>query len=168
MTSPNSRTNRVATSLEPWSRPDWISQARLIIESFAAVVGRPLIDPEGSDVARAERLYRAAFVVVSHGTQDDPILNYGNAAALRLWAMDADVLARTPSRLTAEPVHREERSRLLERTSRDGFVDDYSGIRISRTGSRFRIEQAIVWNLIDDAGGHRGQAATFDTWTPLP
>jgi hypothetical protein len=156
------------SSLEPWSRPAWIDHARLLIESFAAVVGRPLVDPEGSDMARSERLYRAAFVVVSHGTEDDPVLNYGNASALRLWEMDADTLARTPSRLTAEPMHREERARLLARTTQAGFVDDYSGIRISRTGKRFRIERAIVWNLVDAGGVRRGQAATFDEWTPLP
>lgn len=165
---PERTDNRVATSLEPWSRPDWIGHARLLIESFATVVGRPLVDHEGSDVARAERLYRAPFVVVSHGTEDDPILTYGNAAALRLWEMDADALVRTPSRLTAEPIHREERSRLLERTTRDGYVDDYSGIRISRTGRRFRIERAIVWNLVDASGTRRGQAATFHEWTPQP
>ena len=51
---------------------------------------------------------------------------------------------------------------------RDGYVDDYRGIRISKSGRRFRIEQAIVWNLIDAAGHLHGQAATFDAWTPLP
>ena len=155
-------------SLEPWIRPEWIGLARLLVDSFVAIVGRPLVDPEGSDVARAERLYRAPFVVVSHGTEDDPVLNYGNAAALGLWEMDAETLSRTPSRLTAEPLHREERARLLARTTQAGYVDDYSGIRISRTGKRFRIERAIVWNVIDPAGVRRGQAATFDEWTPIP
>lgn len=158
---------RVATSPEPWSRPDWVARCRLILESYAAILGRPLVDPEGSDIARAERLYRAPFVVVAHGVGDDPLLCYGNEAALQLWGMEADVLLRTPSRMTAEPVHREERARLLERTRREGFVDDYSGIRISRMGRRFRIERAVVWNLVDAAGEVHGQAATFDRWTPL-
>jgi hypothetical protein len=158
---------RGATSPEPWSRPDWVARARLIIESYATLLGRPLVDPEGSDIARAERLYRSPFVVVAHGTELDPMLSYGNDAALRLWEMDADVMLRTPSRLTAEFVHREERSRLLERTRREGFVDDYSGVRITRTGRRFKIERAIVWNLVDSAGTLHGQAATFDQWTPL-
>ena len=158
---------RGATSPEPWSRPDWVARARLIIESYATLLGRSLIDPEGSDIARAERLYRTPLVVVAHGTEVDPMLSYGNDAALRLWEMDADVLLRTPSRLTAEFAHREERARLLERTRRDGYVDDYAGIRISSTGRRFRIEQAIVWTLVDAAGVHHGQAATFDRWTPL-
>jgi hypothetical protein len=78
--------------------------------------------------------------------------------------MSLETLLRTPSRLTAEPVHRDERARLLERTTRDGYVDDYSGIRITATGRRFRINQAVVWNLIDAGGRYAGQAATFDRW----
>jgi hypothetical protein len=139
-----------------------------LLDSYARFVGRELIPRVGSSAEQAERLFRAPFVVVSHGTEADPILNYGNAAAFALWEMTPEQLTRTPSRLTAEPMHRDERARLLERTRRDGFVDDYSGVRISRSGNRFRIERAIVWNLVDAAGVHRGQAATFDSWTPLP
>jgi hypothetical protein len=75
----------------------------------------------------------------------------------------ADLL-KTPSRLTAEPMHRDERANLLERTSRDGFVDDYQGIRISSTGRRFRIDRATVWNLVNTSGDRIGQAATFSEW----
>ena len=143
------------------------THVQLLLDSFARLLGRELIFRQGSAEVQAERLFQAPFVVVSHGTEADPILNYGNAAALALWEMDLATLTRTPSRLTAEPVHRDERARLLERTRRDGYVDDYAGIRISSTGRRFQIEQAIVWNLVDAAGIHRGQAATFDRWTPL-
>lgn len=150
-----------------WGRPEWIAQAGLLLSSFARLLGRELVSREGSASVQAERLFHAPFVVVSHGTQADPILNYGNAAALALWEMTAEQFAQTPSRLTAEPMHRDERARLLERTRRDGYVDDYSGVRISATGKRFRIEQAIVWNLTDAAGNHLGQAATFSEWTLL-
>ena len=143
------------------------AHVQLLLDSFARLLGRELIARAGSVEEQAERLFRAPFVVVSHGTEADPILNYGNAAALALWEMDFATLTQTPSRLTAEPVHRDERARLLERTRRDGYVDDYAGIRISSTGRRFRIEQAVVWNLVDAAGVHRGQGATFDRWTPL-
>ena len=143
------------------------AHVRLLLDSFARLLGRELISRSGSIEEQAERLFHAPFVVVSHGTEADPVLNYGNAAALALWEMDFATLAQTPSRLTAEPVHRDERARLLERTRRDGYVDDYAGIRISSTGKRFRIERAVVWNLVDAAGVRRGQAATFDRWTPL-
>jgi hypothetical protein len=145
-----------------------VEHVQILLDSFARLLGRELISRAGSADEQGERLFQAPFVVVSHGTEADPILNYGNATALGLWEMTAEELRRTPSRLTAEPVHRDERARLLERTRRDGYVDDYAGIRISKTGKRFRIEQAIVWNLTDSTGVHRGQAATFDRWTPLP
>ena len=152
----------------PWSCPDQIAHVQMLLDSFTRLLGRDLIPRDASPVEQARRLFESPFVVVSHGTEADPVLNYGNAAALTLWEMDWAAFVQTPSRLTAEPVHRDERARLLERTSRDGYVDDYSGIRISQSGRRFRIEQAIVWNLVDAAGTHRGQAATFDRWTPLP
>ena len=151
----------------PAADPVMVAHAELLLDSFARLLGRELVLREGSPAAQAERLFQAPFVVVSHGTQADPVLDYGNAAALALWEMTWEELTRTPSRLTAEPVHRDERARLLARTREYGFVDDYSGIRISKTGRRFRIERAIVWNLTDAAGEHRGQAATFDRWTPL-
>jgi len=139
----------------------------LLLDSFTRLLGRDLVSRQGPPAEQAARLFDAPFVVVSHGGEADPLLTYGNATALALWDMDWSTFVGTPSRLTAEPVHRDERARLLERTRRDGFVDDYSGVRISRTGSRFRIERAVVWNVIDAAGTLRGQAATFDHWTPL-
>lgn len=153
--------------VEPWANPDWVNRARVLIRSFRRRIGRELLATSGSDLVAAEELFRAPFIVVAHGAEPDPLLNYANALGLRLWEMDPDTLARTPSRLTAEPVHRDERARLLERTFKNGYVDDYAGIRISRTGKRFAIERAIIWNLNDDSGRYCGQAATFDTWTPL-
>jgi hypothetical protein len=112
----------------------------------------------------AKNVFAAPFVLVSHGTEADPVLNYGNAAALALWEMTWEELTRTPSRLTAEAPNRAERARLLAAVTRAGFIDDYSGIRISKNGRRFRIAQATVWNLLDKQGRHAGQAATFSDW----
>jgi len=151
-----------------WSTSEAVAHGQLMLDSFARLLGYELVSREGTPLEQARRLFEAPRVVVSHGTQADPILSYGNRLALGLWEMDSETLMKTPSRLTAEPLHREARGVLLERTRRDGYVDDYSGIRISSTGRRFRIEQAIVWNLTDAAGIHRGQAATFDQWIPLP
>ncbi|HTI50607.1 MAG TPA: MEKHLA domain-containing protein [Planctomycetaceae bacterium] len=148
----------------PYLRPGWIEHTQLLLDSFHRCLKRDLVPRSGSPAEQSRALFEAPFVVVSHGTEADPILNYGNRAALDLWEMDLATLLATPSRLTAEPVHRDERSRLLERTTRDGYVDDYQGIRISRTGRRFRIDQAIVWNLVDASGQRVGQAATFSEW----
>lgn len=145
----------------------WNEQAELILNSYRHWTGQELIDRQGSAEADAARLFSAPFVVVSHGTQPDPILNYANQTALTLWELDIPTLLATPSRKTAEPLHRDERARLLERTSQRGFVDDYQGIRVSSCGRRFRIDRATVWNLVDKQGHPAGQAATFADWVLL-
>jgi len=150
--------------MQPWQEDNWIDQTQVLLNSYRRFVGEELIARDGSDEDQSRALFETPFVVVSHGTQVDPILNYGNQVALDLWEMELETLLATPSRMTAEPVHRDERARLLQRTSRDGFVDDYRGIRIASTGRRFLIEKAIVWNLVNDGGDRVGQAATFSDW----
>jgi len=143
------------------------AQTHLIARSLKHWTGRALLPgfPAGeASETFAEKVFDAPFVLVSHGVETDPVLNYGNATALKLWEMSWEELTRTPSRLTAEAPNREERARLLAAVTANGFIDDYSGIRISKTGRRFRIAQATVWNLIDERGGYRGQAAMFSHW----
>lgn len=151
----------------PWAEPAWVERTQCLLDSYSRWRGEELIPRSGDPVEQSRSLFDAPFVVVAHGTEADPILNYANRAALTLWETDLATLLRTPSRLTAEPVHREERARLLERTHRDGYVDDYRGIRISPTGNRFRIEQATVWNVLGPHSEPAGQAATFRDWSPL-
>lgn len=151
----------------PWRDRGWVDHTQLMLDSFRRWLGRELIPRDGNPDDQAKSLWLAPFVVVSHNTEADPILNYANLTALTLWETDADTLLKMPSRLTAEPVHRDERARMMARTREQGFVDDYAGIRITATGKRFRIEQAIVWNLVDATGTLRGQAATFDHWDML-
>lgn len=136
----------------------------LIADSYARLLGRPLVDTEGGI---EPALWDAPRVIVAHGTEADPVFFYGNRLALRAFDMDWAAFVRLPSRYSAEPLAREERSRLLERVTRDGYIDDYAGVRISANGQRFRIEKAVVWNLIDCAGQLHGQAATFENWLPL-
>jgi hypothetical protein len=52
--------------------------------------------------------------------------------------------------------------------TRQGFIDDYSGVRISKSGRRFRIARATVWNLIATDGCRCGQAAMFSRWEFIP
>jgi len=131
----------------------------LIADSYRRLTGQPLLDDP-----TPERLWNAPCVIVAHGSEADPVFFYGNRLALEVFAMDFAAFTRLPSRYSVEPLQREERARLLERVSRDGFIDDYAGVRISAIGQRFRIEQAVVWNLIDEEGVCHGQAASFDRW----
>lgn len=141
--------------------------SQLLLDSYRKWVGRELIERHGTPGEQAQALFDAPMVVVSHGMETDPILNYGNRRALGLWEMEWEAFTRTPSRCTAEPLERGERERMLERAARDGYLDGYRGVRISRTGRRFLVEDALVWNVVDEEGVKRGQAATFASWTRL-
>ena len=147
-----------------WTNPAVIAQTQLIARSLDHWTGRALLPGLFNPLGLAKNVFAAPFVLVSHGTETDPVLNYGNAAALALWEMSWAELTHTPSRLTAEAPNREERARLLAAVSARGYIDNYSGIRISKTGRRFRIEQATVWNLLDERGVAAGQAALFSHW----
>jgi hypothetical protein len=147
-----------------WQGESAIAQTQIIARSLRHFTRRELLAGSFSPTALSEKVFHAPFVLVSHGTEADPILNYGNQSALTLWEMSWDELTRTPSRLTAETPNREERARLLAAVTARGFIDDYSGIRISKTGRRFRIAQAVVWNLLSENGRPCGQAAMFSHW----
>jgi len=147
-----------------WKNAAVVAQTQIIARSLKHWTGRDLLSGSFSAAELAEKVFHAPFVLVSHGTEADPVLNYGNATALRLWEMSWEELTRTPSRLTAEAPNREERAHLLAAVTEHGFIDDYSGVRISKTGRRFRIARATVWNLLTEEGKPCGQAAMFGTW----
>ena len=144
-----------------------IEHTERLRRSFHALTGRDLLDPTLSPEAAADALFHAPFVVLSHNADPDPILTYGNRTGLELFELSWEELTRMPSRLTAETPDRAERARLLAEVAARGFIEDYSGVRVSRTGKRFRIEQATVWNLTDERGRFYGQAATFREWRAL-
>ena len=149
---------------EPWQEWSWIAHSQRLLDSYRYWVGVDLVPRNDAIEDQSRLLFEAPFVLLSHGTQPDPILNYGNRLALELFETDLASFLATPSRLTAEPVHRDERARLLERVAEHGYIDDYAGVRISARGRRFFIERATVWNVVDDAGFPAGQAASFSTW----
>jgi hypothetical protein len=152
------------TMNEIWQSESVVAHTGCLARSLKHFTGRELLPGSNDSLTLSQKVFEAPFVLVSHGTQADPVLNYGNHAALTLWEMEWEELTRTPSRFTAEAPNREERARLLAEVTARGFIDNYSGVRISKTGRRFRIHQATVWNLITEAGSLCGQAAMFDRW----
>ena len=150
-----------------WQNPWVIEWSQFLLDSYVTFVREELILRGGTHREQAERLFKSPVVVASHGLQDDPILNYGNQTALDLWEMTWDQFTKTPSRLTAEPLHREERTRMLEQAKTRGFISAYRGVRISGTGKRFLVERATVWNIQKPDGTPLGQGATFSAWTFL-
>ena len=144
---------------------DLVLYNQFMLNSFYYLTKTELIERNGSLEEQAEELFNAPFVVVSHGIESDPIFKYGNAMALELFEMDWNDFTKMPSRLSTEPVQQELRAEFMLRVTRDGFVDNYQGIRISKNGKRFLIKDAIVWNVLDALGVRCcGQAAVFKDW----
>lgn len=130
----------------------------LLNTSYLRLLGAPLVAVNIPDPARW--LYEdAPFAVLAHNTAVDPVFIYGNKAAQTLFEYSWNELITLPSRLSAEPMERAERQRFLDRVLRDGFVTGYRGIRVAKSGQRFWIEDATVWDLRDEQGTFRGQAA---------
>ena len=158
-----------APGLEPTAANNYRSEhAALLIRSYRQLTGRDLLPAAPDPKELAYMLYRAPFVVLSHNGDSDPVFTYANLAAQRLFAMPWQEIVGMPSRYSAEAPARDERQHLLDRVAQHGYIDDYQGIRIAKTGERFLISNATVWNLGDDAGRKIGQAATFSEWELLP
>jgi len=137
----------------------------LLVSSYRRAVGRDPAFLERGAPRSADWLYaQASHPVLAHNTDPDPRFIYANRAAQTAFEYDWDEITGLPSRLSAEPVDREERQRLLDRVVRHGFATGYSGVRIAKSGRRFLIEEGVVWQLIDRDGAVRGQAATFAHW----
>ncbi|MGH8261763.1 MAG: MEKHLA domain-containing protein [Steroidobacteraceae bacterium] len=133
----------------------------LLAGSYARLTGKSLT-PEGRG---AEWLYlEAPFAVLAHDEAMDPRFIYGNRAAQTCFEYEWDELVGLPSRLSAETPERAERQRLLEAVRRDGVVTGYQGVRIAKSGRRFRIEDGVIWQLVDERGVVHGQAAAFSSW----
>lgn len=150
-----------------WENDYLAKHVELLLQSYCKLTGKELINFQGNLRDKAEKIFNSTFAVVSHNTQDDPVFNYRNETALDLFELSWDDFTKLHSRKSAEPVNRKERARLLKRVTESGFIDDYCGIRISSTGKRFEVKSATVWNVIDEKGVYRGQAATFDNWSFL-
>jgi hypothetical protein len=147
----------------PWQQETVIRHSLRLLRSFEYWTGRSLLDVNGSAQEIAQAMFAAPFALVSHGTEPDPIFNYGNRKALELWELSWQDFTRMPSRKTAEEVVQEERNRLLAETTSKGF-SNFSGIRISSTGKRFYIKDGVVWNLLDENDQYCGQAAVYSNY----
>lgn len=131
----------------------------LLAGSYARLLGKSLV-PEPMPAAEAAAwLYETApFAILAHNTAPDPVFVYGNKAAQRRFEYDWDEITRLPSRLSAEAPNREERQRFLERVQQQGYESGYKGVRITKSGRRFMIEEATLWQMFDTDGVLHGQA----------
>ena len=160
--------DRIHHQIQPtsfiWQQPEIIRWSQIMATSYYSLLGKNIIPRVDTPEQLSEALFHAPFVLVSHGTQAEPIFNYGNQTALQLWSLSWQQFIQTPSAASAEPIAREERATMLEQARKQEYIKNYQGVRISSTGQRFLIKQVTLWNLVDELGHKCGQAATYPSW----
>jgi PAS domain S-box-containing protein len=142
------------------------SFAGLLAGSYAKLVGEPLVPGGLSGDAAAAWLYEAPVGLLAHDTSPDPLFTYANRVAQEYFGYSWDEFVGMPSRLSATAGQaRDERQLFMDMVQRQGYADNYRGLRITKSGRRFWIQDATVWNLIDAESVLVGQAALIRSWT---
>ncbi|KXF75418.1 MEKHLA domain-containing protein [Paramesorhizobium deserti] len=137
----------------------------LLSDSYFRFTRKSLV-PGEQEASRAARwLYEdAPFGLLAHNTDADPRFIYANKTAQSCFEYDWDEFTALLSRFSAELPDREERQRLLDIVVRDGYISDYRGVRVAKSGRRFRVDHVTVWQLVDKHGQLHGQAALIPRW----
>lgn len=115
--------------------------------SLKKLTGRGVYDrmniPQG---ALQEVLSNNRFVLISHGTQKDPIYNFGNTACLEAFVRTWQELCRIPSRESVVTRSQDDalRIELMNNVTNNGFVEGATGIRVTGDGRLIRLVDAVV------------------------
>ena len=128
-------------------------------------------------------LYESSSVIASHSNiknligdwsnlsnqemLEKPLFVYANLQAQKLWEISWLEFINFESHLSAQEPQRESRAELLRQVSENGFIDNYSGLRVSKTGKIFLIKSARVWQVLDKNNKSLGQAVKFSNWEPI-
>lgn len=127
----------------------------LLLDSYRRLCGHAL-------AANADALWGAPCAVLAHDTGSPPRFFYGNDRTLSLFKWHARDMIGLPSHHSAAPDARTERAAMFAKLEAEDIVTGYCGVRIAADGTRFRIIDAVIWNLRDNAGTLKGQAARID------
>lgn len=148
---------------------DLISHVTLLDRSLKRLTGQGIFDRIGVKPSSPKGIYNTVclnerFVLISHGTESNPIYNFGNVAALQAFARSWDDI-KIPSAESVVLRSQDEvlRKELMRKVTENGFVEGASGIRVRGDGKFIKLVDAVVWNCYDaDDSTYIGQAAFFD------
>lgn len=143
--------------------PDMVFHALDLGGSYKTKTGEKLLRGNVMVHDAAKALFNAPFACASHDKDD--VFNYGNKAALALWELPWEQFVGMKSTKSADEgdsATQAERRALLDKAASDGVITNYTGVRMSSTGAKFRIENATVWTMNDRDGTKTGQAVRFD------
>lgn len=131
-------------------------------ESYRRWTGDGLPCPLSNAGFREEWIHQQApYSLVSHNDDDDPRFIYANECALACFKYIREDFYGMPSRFSASSLDRVARQALLEIVTAKGIASGYTGYRVNRHGESFMIHDGIVWEVLDEAGVRKGQAALF-------
>ena len=113
-----------------------LQRCRILCDSFARLLGRPLLPGLPlDDRALGQALYDAVPVIVAHGDEADPLFWFANRTAQRLWELDWQHFTRMPSRRSVAIDEHEDRETLLRRAR-----EMYEEVELGLTRLREAIE----------------------------
>jgi hypothetical protein len=147
-----------------WQDPSIVAHSNLLIRSYRRLLNKNLITFSDNKLENSFQLFHSPFILVSHGIEKDPIFNYANETALKTWEMPWEEFVGLPSRFSVEKTETDDREKLLSEAQEKGFVSNYLGIRITKSGKSFKIIDTILYNLTDEVGNYKGQAAIIPKW----
>ena len=138
----------------------------LLNTSYQSLLHRPLLQSENVQNLGREAFF-ADFALLSHNADPDPLFDYANQVALAVFEFSWEELIGLPSRLSAEVGNQQAREEALTKVAEHGYMEHYNAVRISKSGRRFWIKDVVIWNVYDEQGIYRGQAACFQSWAGL-
>lgn len=126
----------------------------ILDNSLRKLTGKGIRERIGYEEKDHEDLYQEycmndRYVIVSHGTEDDPIYNFSNVAGLEAFVRSWDDFILLPSRLSVVLQSKDEELRieLMSKVTNDGFVEGASGIRVRGDGKFIQLVDAVVRTL---------------------
>ena len=102
------------------------------------------------------------FGILSHGTQEDPIYNYGNQASLILFDQTLENLCKTPSRYSTVESLMDDREQLIQQINDAGYGTISDAVRTTTKGKLFVIQTIWIWHVYHPDGRRIGLAALYD------
>ncbi|NTX13794.1 MEKHLA domain-containing protein [Myxococcus sp. CA056] len=102
--------------------------------------------------ARLEWVHtQAPFMLLAQDASEDPLYLYTNASASQHFGYTPEEFLSTPARHSATPEGQEDRDAAVKATYEKGSILGYTGVRITKGGKLFRIRDAELWLLHDEA-----------------
>ena len=142
-----------------------VTFAKLLADSYAKLVGEPLVPATMTGAEAAVWLYQAPFGLLAHDTSPDPVFVYANHTAQKHFEYSWDEVIGLPSRYSAGEEDRAARRVFLDAVRSQGYTHQYRGLRVAKSGRQFWIDDVTLWNLVNPEATLVGQAALIRRWT---